>query len=660
MEKGLLHRKGKLVVPRQLRRIVLHLAHGTAHEGVTATAKNLKDFYWPKKAEHIKQWYRCRGCECSKAKLTTRPEGNKIFDSYQALRCLVVDYMVDTVKHSSSRHIDRYILMMVDRATGFCRMAITKSRSASDTALAIKENWIADFGCPEIIMSDNEGAMTSDLTEYLCRAVWMAKLVFFAPYQKTGGGIVERAIQNAEKVVRSSVAAGDVNKDGTHMDSWIKNVEWDVNAAEGANESSAFENLYGVPPMSPLRMAVPISLHMNEADRRKWQTTLRERNEDGRVRNAFNLHTKKRKRGDELKDKASNFKGGTAIWARQEGSGVSALDPDRWQKGTLVEQRKGQRSAMVRIEGQRKDKVRRTAVIRRRYKANNDVPNEKDIEEALSLNDREDEEERVDEGIGMELSPEEEERVEETSQEDDGSEEEKDTEFHVTIPLTQRYEEDEEETIPSTQLEEEDDEETIPLTQLEEEDDEETIPPTQFEEADEEEIIPPTQPEGEDEEKDEEKHSLRQARRNGRKRRNESSGTSERRTKRVKFAETPLTQKEVIVIRDKNNNQAYLSLLNEATGKFILMKRTSSRKKREYHPVWWKNNTEGRMMQKAQKKRPGEEWELWECSQDMMQEETRFGRILEDSYKLPHEYDQRFLAIAGNKKKKKKKKQKRR
>ena len=32
MKEGLLHRKGKIVVPRQLRRIVLHLAHGTAHE----------------------------------------------------------------------------------------------------------------------------------------------------------------------------------------------------------------------------------------------------------------------------------------------------------------------------------------------------------------------------------------------------------------------------------------------------------------------------------------------------------------------------------------------------------------------------------------------------------------------------------------------------
>ena len=171
MKEGLLHRKGKIVVPRQLRRIVLHLAHGTAHEGVTSTAKNLKDFYWPKKAEHIKNW--CRGCECSKAKMTTRPEGNKIFDSYRALQTLVVDYMVDTIEHSGSRHNGRYILCMVCRATGYCRLAITKSRSAADTALAIKNNWIADFGCPEIIMSDNEGAMTSDLTDYLCRAVFI-------------------------------------------------------------------------------------------------------------------------------------------------------------------------------------------------------------------------------------------------------------------------------------------------------------------------------------------------------------------------------------------------------------------------------------------------------------------------------------------------------
>ena len=112
--------------------------------------------------------------------------------------------------------------------------------------------------------------------------------------------------------------------------------------------------------------------------------------------------------------------------------------------------------------------------------------------------------------------------------------------------------------------------------------------------------------------------------------------------------------------QEKSNDQAYLSLLNEETGKFILLKRTSGKKKREFHPVWWRTNSEKKTLQKAQKKQPGKDWKLWECSQEMMTEEARFGRILADDYKLPHEWDSKYLAIAGTEKKKKKKKRRKR
>ena len=174
---GLLYKNDKVIVPEQMRRIVLYLAHGEglSHEGETATAKKLKGLYWPGKKEDIKRWVQT--CKCAGAKLQRRPDGvNKIFDSYRALQCLVVDYMVDTIKHSREAKSERYTLVMVDRATGFCRMAMTKTRTAAATAQAINEHWIADFGCPEEIQSDNEGAMKSELTKYLCRARWMAKL----------------------------------------------------------------------------------------------------------------------------------------------------------------------------------------------------------------------------------------------------------------------------------------------------------------------------------------------------------------------------------------------------------------------------------------------------------------------------------------------------
>ena len=125
---------------------------------------------------------------------------------------------------------------MVDRATGYTKLAATKTRTAAATALAIKQKWVNQFGCPDFIFSDNEGALQSKLTEWLCRAKWRAKLIFFAPYQKTGGGMVERKIQEAETRIRAAKSAGDI--EDSNRDEWLAELEWEINAHEGTKSSS--------------------------------------------------------------------------------------------------------------------------------------------------------------------------------------------------------------------------------------------------------------------------------------------------------------------------------------------------------------------------------------------------------------------------------------
>lgn len=605
IKNGLLVRKEKIVVPTCARRIVLHLAHGNGHEGVNATQRNLKGFYWPKMKESIRRWI--KGCKCAHAKMTRRPDGlTKIFDGYRALQAIVVDYMVDTVQHSRNTKNARYVLMMVDRATGYCRMGLTKSRSAADTAMAIKTRWIQDFGCPEIIMSDNERAMTSELTSYLCRAAWMSKLIFFAPYQKTGGGMVERAIQNAETKIRSSIAAGDIAEDGANMESWIKDIEWNVNTCEKRDGSSAFERLYGTPPRTPLRMAIPISINMTEAERKRWQTSLRARVEDNRVREAMRMLKRKQRRS-----KASlKFKKGMKIWVRQEGTGISAINPQRWQRGIFLRYRDGERSAIVSIEGRQQQMTRRLESIRRRHHQNNVVPNDDEIEAILIDGNNQ--------------------RVEETDPEEDASQK--------TGVASQEEEEDNEVELSP------DDEKEVKGTRVEESDQDNQNYEMESSESELNMVIPATQPASKAD--DDAQETLWSRRK--RKQRRSKEGSSKRKQKQVKTAQLPLTQKEVVVVQDRSNNSSYLSLLNEANGKFIILKRTRGKNKRAYHPVWWKNNpNNGRTMQRAQMKHPGDDWHLWECSQEMMEEKARFGAVLGEDYRLPPEFDNKYLQIAG-------------
>ena len=343
-DKGLITKRGKIVVPDQARRVLLHLAHGelASHDGINATTRKLRQFYWRNKKRDITNWV--RHCRCAPGRLLKRPDGtNKVFDSYRALQAVlaVVDYLVDTKIHARKSGSERYILCMVDRATGYTRLAATKTRTAASTALAIKQKWVNQFGCPDFIFSDNEGALQSKLTEWLCRAKWRAKLIFFAPYQKTGGGMVERKIQEAETRVRAAKSAGDI--EDSNRDEWLAELEWEVNAHEGTKGSSSFENLYGLRPKTPISAAIPISVEMTEHQRRKWQSSLRARNQDNQVRRAL---AQPRRRGQGFKDKPTEWGEGTLVWTKKEGTGVSSLE-QQWVKATIKKILSNRRSAIV-------------------------------------------------------------------------------------------------------------------------------------------------------------------------------------------------------------------------------------------------------------------------------------------------------------------------
>ena len=145
----------------------MHLAHGEmAHQGVNATEKKLQDFYWPKKRSSISRWV--RNCTCAPGRLQRRPDGEgKVFDGYRALQAIVVDFLVDTKKNAQESNSERQILVMVDRATGYTRLAETRTRSASDTALAIRDKWVRDFGAP-VVEQVYWGLINYDLMLTLC------------------------------------------------------------------------------------------------------------------------------------------------------------------------------------------------------------------------------------------------------------------------------------------------------------------------------------------------------------------------------------------------------------------------------------------------------------------------------------------------------------
>jgi hypothetical protein len=111
-----------------------------------------------------------------------------------------------------------------------------------------------------------------------------------------------------------------------------------------------------------------------------------------------------------------------------------------------------------------------------------------------------------------------------------------------------------------------------------------------------------------------------------------------------------LTDKDVHIVKDKNNGQLYLTL-KDHDGKYIMLKRQAGKKKRGYLPVWWKwkdaSNKKRGFTERTQGEAPGEEWEIWKCSPEAVEVVENRGNVLSEKFLLLPEEDQNFLELRG-------------
>jgi hypothetical protein len=105
---------------------------------------------------------------------------------------------------------------------------------------------------------------------------------------------------------------------------------------------------------------------------------LRARNQDNQVRRAL---AQPRRRGQGFKDKPTEWKKGTLVWTKKEGTGVSSLE-QQWEKATIKRILPNRRSAIVTLEAGG-DLHRQLDVLRRRYHQRNNDPTSSEIEELL-------------------------------------------------------------------------------------------------------------------------------------------------------------------------------------------------------------------------------------------------------------------------------------
>ena len=181
-------------VPEPLRQIVIHNLHAISHPGIRSTVRLVKErFFWSHMDKSIAEIV--RSClECQKAKVH-RHTKSKICDfvlpttaRFQFIHCDLVGplYPVADPQNINGEPY-RYLLTVIDRATRWVEAIPLTTITAENVSRALVHHWIARFGVPLYICTDQGRQFESELFSSLCSTLGFVRLRTTSYHPQTNG-----------------------------------------------------------------------------------------------------------------------------------------------------------------------------------------------------------------------------------------------------------------------------------------------------------------------------------------------------------------------------------------------------------------------------------------------------------------------------------------
>ena len=183
-----------VVVPEKLRRTAIALAHSYpmgGHMGEKRLLAVMNDkFWWPNITNDIKDFV--SGCfKCKMAK-TPLPKNRGFLGEYRLIEEPFAMIHVDHVgPFKQNVEGNSFVLMVVDRATGFVVPIPVPDVTAKTTAKALYDRIFCVFGIPRRVISDKGTAFENVMCEYMAKRMGI-KWNFCSSQNPRSNGIVER------------------------------------------------------------------------------------------------------------------------------------------------------------------------------------------------------------------------------------------------------------------------------------------------------------------------------------------------------------------------------------------------------------------------------------------------------------------------------------
>ena len=185
------------ILPKTLRVLAFHNYHDLAHQGPQKSIDLLASkYYWPELHSDVASWTKaCPKCQSCKVTRHNRQALQNYPNNPGRLKVIHTD-LVGPLQSSDDF---RYILTIRDRGTGFLVSAAIPDKTASSVVQAFTNHFIAKFGVPQTIISDNGKEFIAHAFEDLCEKLGIVHKTTTAYNPKCQGAIerIHRSLKTA-------------------------------------------------------------------------------------------------------------------------------------------------------------------------------------------------------------------------------------------------------------------------------------------------------------------------------------------------------------------------------------------------------------------------------------------------------------------------------
>jgi len=139
-------------IPMSLRNRVFHMFHDAAHPGPKVIDRVIRQCYvWPNMHRDIAKW--CKSCiDCQQSKISRHVKLNP--DKFVAPDGRFEHVHMDIVGPLPESSDFKYCVTIIDRFSRWPVAIPVKDIEAHTMAQAFYDNWIANFGVPQILTTD--------------------------------------------------------------------------------------------------------------------------------------------------------------------------------------------------------------------------------------------------------------------------------------------------------------------------------------------------------------------------------------------------------------------------------------------------------------------------------------------------------------------------